>query len=186
MKKAILKAFYLAGVFISVVCVPVGSAGAMVVDQGDGTVLETTRGLAWLQDWGPLAPAQWEQQQAKIADLNASNYLGHNDWYMPSTWDFYALWDGVGASNEGLRAVFSNTPYSFYWTSTEDPNITSNHYAFDVYGGGQTGGYYGYNLSSTVVRNVAVPVPEPQTYALMLVGLAVVGAAARRKASRAQ
>jgi hypothetical protein len=30
------------------------------------------------------------------------------------------------------------------------------------------------------------PVPEPETYALMLAGLAVVGAAAKRKASRAQ
>ena len=39
---------------------------------------------------------------------------------------------------------------------------------------------------SPVPIPIPAPIPEPETYALMLVGLAVVGAAAKRKARRAQ
>jgi hypothetical protein len=191
--KVIWRATLLACIALAGNVLSVSPANAALVGQTDGSVLDTTTGLAWLQDWGPLSTGSWDQQQAKIADLNTSNYLGHNDWYMPSLWDFYALWDGVGASNVGLRSVFSNTPQSYYWTSIEDPNYRANHYAFDVYGGGPSGGFYGYNLGATAVRTIAInstdinPVPIPGSALLMLSGVVALGVGARRrKASRAQ
>lgn len=41
-------------------------------------------------------------------------------------------------------------------------------------------------IDSVSVTAAVAPIPEPETYALMLAGLAVVGAAARRKANRAR
>jgi PEP-CTERM motif len=61
-------------------------------------------------------------------------------------------------------------------------NLGAGTYALNVlgYAGGISGGYYDGQFTATTA-----PVPEPQTYALMLAGLAAVGFAASRRKSKA-
>ena len=54
---------------------------------------------------------------------------------------------------------------------------------FDTLNGYQGGSYQFYELYAWAVRpsDVAAPIPEPETYAMMLAGLALLGVVARRR-----
>jgi hypothetical protein len=79
----------------------------------------------------------------------------------------FEYWSGLESAPYSINAWFFNTRVGYQHNFLEK---TSSLYALAVRPG-----------------DVLVsPVPEPETYALMLAGLAVVGAAAKRKARRAQ
>ena len=71
--------------------------------------------------------------------------------------------------------TFTLQDSSFYLLldGTTDGKAYVNIHTADTYGSGE-------------IRGFLAPIPEPETYALMLAGLAVVGAAAKRKASQAK
>ncbi len=70
--------------------------------------------------------------------------------------------------------------YAFQWDLSGYSNISSFNVTFDVVAHSQT---YAARLtqSDTFNQVVAVPVPEPESYAMILAGLGLVGFAARRR-----
>ena len=83
---------------------------------------------------------------------------------------------------------FQNLQPDGYWFGLEYAPNTSTAWMFSTSYGYHTSYGKGNTRYALAVRSgdVLSPVPEPETYALVLAGLAVVGAAAKRKARRTQ
>ena len=172
---------------ISLVCAfGMSSANAALVDQTDGTVLDTTTGLFWLKDWNVNGQKDWGTQRTWAENLS---FAGSSEWMLPTIDEYTTVMASAGNSYDGLRASFENVIYDSYWSNTAYSGAPST-VAWNFFVGGS--GFAGFGSNTTPFSAVAVratvtaPIPEPETYALMLVGLAVVGAAAKRKARRAQ
>ena len=107
--------------------------------------------------------------------------------------DFYYSCGGSEAigSSLGSGNLAGNDPY-FYQTSLNS-NVFPDDYAKYYFSGGAKNTYLN-GMHSTIsgswelglTYTYTPAVPEPETYALMLLGLALVGAAAKRKSSRVQ
>ena len=170
----------------------VGSAQAGLVDQGNGTVLDTQAGLVWLKDWTVNGWGSWTSQSAWAEGLT---FAGSGEWVLPTLSQYSTIWAAAGGSAEGIAASFTVSPARFdtyygpiYWTSEVVPDgvLTAMTFAMDTgTSGGPSWAYH--QLHATAVREASLEeisaVPEPETYALMLAGLAVVGAAARRRST---
>lgn len=93
-----------------------------------------------------------------------------------------SLFSGVAGDNTADTLVGS---YSFNGTTGETQHafnaLTSGNYFYQVKGDltGALGGNY--LLTSSAVASSPALVPEPETYAMLLAGLGVVGIAARRR-----
>jgi hypothetical protein len=94
---------------------------------------------------------------------------------------------GQAVTNAG---PFSNFQADYYWSATPFAPSMVSGYAFDFsfYHGGQGGynyfGMYGEGIYALAVREgdvAASPIPEPETYALMLTGLGLLGLTVRRR-----
>jgi hypothetical protein len=99
----------------------------------------------------------------------------------------YSLWSagsdglvgGLGSAADSQLSVehlFSGTTGNL----TNSNLLTAGHYYYKVTGDGAglSGGFY--SLTSTLTSTVPA-VPEPETYAMMLAGLAAIGYVARRR-----
>ncbi len=82
------------------------------------------------------------------------------------------LWDGAGATQYA-----TGTP--FLITSTS-PSILAPG-AYDLRVMGTLAGSSGFFNASVNFNSVAAPIPEPETYAMMLAGLGLMGFVARRR-----
>jgi hypothetical protein len=102
-----------------------------------------------------------------------------------------ALWEIVSESPGGANSLSRRSPNrgSFYIKSSSDGGAARNlaNSWLAGLGSGATGGY-----QLTVLHNafkqdqlMAIPVPEPETYATMLAGLGLLGVAVRRRQSNA-
>jgi len=111
---------------------------------------------------------------------------------------FGVLWDAdflsrrdvslssLSLSGGGLSgAVTDTTPYEFTFQ-----NLVAGTYSLVVNGSvsGSSGGFLpsGYGGTLVTLRSVAAPVPEPETIAMMAMGLGVVGFMARRRKQKAK
>ncbi|HEY7497058.1 MAG TPA: PEP-CTERM sorting domain-containing protein [Vicinamibacterales bacterium] len=94
-------------------CVGARPASASLIVVGDGTVLDDTIGMAFLQDMNTAMTTgfdsdgrmSWNDAQRWINHLNAVSYLGHNDWELAS---------GSGPADAPLRTKANYLEHLFY------------------------------------------------------------------------
>jgi len=90
------------------------------LDNADGTVTDHATGLMWSKsDSG--AGMNWQQALAWVQQLNATNYLGHSDWRLPSAKEMQSLVDYSRVP--AIAPVFqisqlSDGDYPFFWSGT--------------------------------------------------------------------
>ena len=164
---------------VAALVVSLGSAQAAVIDRGNGTVYDSTSNLTWLQDWNVNGLQNWQTASAWAEGLT---FAGSSEWVLPSTDAYGSLVAQVG--NLSISSHFTNVQSGgFYWTSkVESPGYP----AAWVY----RADYLTFYLppQSSLYGAVAVhagdvpAVPEPQTYAMLLVGLCALAGVARRQA----
>lgn len=124
-----------------------------------------------------------------IASPNSElGYMFYVNLGNPSAITQTGLYGGCGTSPLCLQNIgpFTNLYPGIYWSGTAKNN---NFYSYQAYGSGFNNGeqypfttaygHYAWAVSSGDV-GVAV-VPEPETYAMLLAGLVLVGAAVRRR-----
>lgn len=187
----------LAGLFLAAGLLATPIAQAALEDLGNGIIKDTDLNIVWLADannsqtsgYNTDGLMSWTAANNWVNQLNAG---GHNDWHLPTTSElshlFSAELDGISGGdiyathNNANFALFSNiqsrnfSNYALYWTSTPTGDVDT-HSLFGFYGGHDfTGnkdtGHYAIAVSS---------VPEPETYAMLLAGLGLVGFIARRR-----
>jgi hypothetical protein len=93
---------------------------------------------------------------------------------------FYSKPGGCGPCGTEPRGVYYNWTVDDGYLSDYQPGYLKQQGNFNPFIGYQSGG----NLTNVSASFQAAPIPEPETYALMLAGLALVGAAARRRRVR--
>ena len=178
-----------------------GAASATCTATGAGKCTyfyDTTLDITILNNWN-LGTGTWSaaaapgsaQALAASAGLAASGLTG---WVLP-TGDggaaagalnqYKSIWNSVGSSFAGLSGQFDGVQTGFYWSGTVFAPDPSGAWAFNAVNGLQLGGPQGLPLFSVAVLpgDVAAAIPEPQTYALMLMGVGAV-LLARRKRTR--
>ncbi|MDC8771788.1 PEP-CTERM sorting domain-containing protein [Roseateles albus] len=126
------------------------------------------------------APTQYESGQTVYSEMAHLFYvtLGNKGYRAPGTG--YAQ-DGWGLTNTGN---FQNLKASHYWSGTGYAPYQNSAWRFNTHYGNQDFDVYFMSAYALAVRpgDVAATVPEPETYALMLLGLGAVLVARRRRA----
>jgi hypothetical protein len=179
-----------------------GSAQAALQDRdldGDTVVdayYDTDLDITWLRD--TVGYLTWSDA---LAWADALNFGGHTDWRLPvgdtcSGFDctgsemghlFYVeLGNSAGAMTNpgGFNWTFYTADFTVYWTSTLGP--TPGHATtFLIPSGFQAQRVmFSIDMAMAVHDGDLAPVPEPETYALMLAGLAGLALATRRQRGR--
>lgn len=166
----------------------------IIADWGSSTTFGSYTHTLAASDFTASGAMTWFGALAWVNYLNKPSYEGYSDWRLPTGGELSYLFvtdlgnkanqsvlNTVGDTAEQMAnlALFSNVKGTAYWSGTDGGSNT----AFYFYGGSL--GNYGVNnkFYAVAVRDVS-PIPEPETYALMLAGLALVGAAARRRKAK--
>nr|MEE4269571.1 DUF1566 domain-containing protein [Candidatus Krumholzibacteria bacterium] len=105
-----------------------------LVDNGDLTITDQATGLMWSrQDSGVTDPAglNWEEALAWVQARNEEQYLGHDDWRLPSVKELQSIVDYTRSpdtsGSAAIASVFQSTAitneagqedYAFYWSGT--------------------------------------------------------------------
>ena len=159
-----------------------GSASATFISLGNGTIRDTTTNLVWEQN-ANHGPFNW----AGAASYANTLALAGGGWHLALIGELQGLYNDlnaagvcVGGNCTGNIAGFTGIQLD-YWSSTEViPGNVARRIFFD--GGFQFSGLENSQVSAWAVRsgNVAA-VPEPQTVALLLAGLALLGWRTKRR-----
>lgn len=92
---------------------------------------------------------------------------------------------GAGASGTGSQNAYDNTSSSVYGYWNYGPASASDSrlmaVSFSNVSGADLGGTFSLNAGVSGFSQSAVPVPEPETYAMMLAGLGALGFISRRR-----
>lgn len=161
--------------------------GDSVVDAFYDTDLDIT----WLRNANLNGPMQWEQAMAWV---DGFSFAGYSDWRLPTS-DGCSGFECIGSemghlwyidlgnaapgpmTNTGGFQNFQAWPH-FSGTELDADSVD----IFDTANGFQTGGGKGQFYFALAVRDGDVPVvPEPQTYALLLLGLTTFAVATRHR-----
>ncbi len=128
----------------------------------------------------------WSESADFVANFNASTNLtslnneGLHTWHIPSRAEFEALVATQGMDRTTMTRLPFSLPLGCAWTSDRPINSQTTHFCF----AGTAGSFI--KLTDTVKTDVwlVTSVPEPETYAMLLAGLGVMGAVARRRQSK--
>lgn len=141
-----------------------GITGNYALNDADGLAGSSS---AWTQN-----TFGWITNDPSDSDFINLNYLYCDG--CTSTPDFKNVWGTAGSFDVSLKRVFAaNTSIATF----------SNVMSGGVYAFG-TGSSARLAQTSTYFDVVMVPVPEPETYAMLLAGLGLMGAIARRRKSK--
>jgi len=132
---------------INVRAVRGGQTQSAYVDNGNGTVTDTSTGLMWQQAYSP-GTGTWEQALAYCEGLNLG---GYTDWRLPTVNELRSLLDYSRYESMINATYFPGTVSSFYWSSTTDAEFTDRACGVGFYDGYDSG-HNKYN--STYVRAV--------------------------------
>jgi Protein of unknown function (DUF1566)/PEP-CTERM motif len=101
---------------------------------------------------------------------------------------FYNELGGVAGSSiltthNADLALFNNVQSNYYWSGTDYAPNPGAAWEFGMSIGDQEASYKGYDMFAWAVRSgqVVSAVPEPETYAMLLAGLGLIGFTARRR-----
>ena len=155
---------------------------------------DTDLGITWLRDANAIGLKPWN-----VAAAWADNFSlgGYDDWRLPTSdtcrgsncsgSEMGHLWItelGNSAANPRNTGNFQNLEENFYWSGTDFAQDPSAAWYFLMSGAGYQYAFYkeqGSTLYAMAVHPGDVgAVPEPETYALMLAGLAALAVAPRR------
>jgi len=153
-----------------------GTAQAALVLQSNGLeVLDTRTNLIWLQNWNVNGLGNWGAQNTWAQTLS---FAGSNDWRLPEISEYSAILNAYGNLTQVTQ--FTNVQFATYWSGTQStPGIVA--WTFGPNDGGPGSAGQVNQFFAVAVR----PIPEPQTYAMLLAGLgAVLVAVRRRRATR--
>lgn len=123
-------------------------------------------------------------EKAKITVTYANNSVA--DFYLTAVGRKKATWSGIGGSVANLSPAKSDAGGA--WSVDANPfgNALVKSISFGATNGvcGKAGGACN-NQSDYTFYSVTAAIPEPETYAMLLAGLAAVGALVRRKKQQA-
>jgi hypothetical protein len=176
-----------------------GANAALQSQLGGQTLYDTDLNIVWLADANYAKTSRydadglmtWAQAKNWIAALNAEEGVGHlgfNDWRLPTSdascpstscpgsemWHLFNQELG-GVAHNANYALFQNIKPWYYWSGTADGS--ANVWSLDFTNGKQVS----YGINGLVYAMAVRPVPEPENFVLMLAGLGVIGAVARRR-----
>ncbi len=100
------------------------AATGRFIDNGDGTITDTTTALMWLQDASCLGTADWQAGFTKLKSYNSNQAAykcganSYTDWHVPNRHELRSLID----HNTDLPALPASHPFTNvqpdYWTAT--------------------------------------------------------------------
>jgi hypothetical protein len=184
------KLFASAMLATGIVCV--STAQASLTASADGTMIhDSNLNITWLADtnyaftsrYHSSGNMSWDDANTWVANLNLG---GNSNWRLPTLAEMEELRHELGGTATGRLSenhnlnytLFSNfNPYGAYWTDTIDPTDATKSaiYSLELMGSS-------FSSHDNGFRAMAVsPVPEPETYAMLLAGLSLVGFIARRR-----
>ena len=115
-------------------------AQADLIDNGDGTITDTSTTLMWVQNADLIAPAQWMNYQSTTNPQERAEALvhaGHDDWRLPTIEELENLYATLTASGSYNPLPFVNLEVDSYsdwfWSGTPKPDGVGNndHWYFD-------------------------------------------------------
>ena len=164
-------------------------------------IYNSTLNITILNDWnigrgvwdGSATPSATSAQGlAKAQGEAQTDFTG---WRLPtgdgaqpagSLNEYLSIWNDVGGSLAGLQSEFDGVQadvYDVYWSGSEYATNTDFTWIFYALSGFQFTGEKANQLFAVAVRSgdVVAAVPEPESLALVLVGLAAAGVMRRRR-----
>lgn len=90
------------------------------IDNGDGTVTDTTANLMWQQDTAP-STFTWQQALSYCENLTLA---GYDDWRLPNRNELHSIVD-YNRGHPSIDPIFSNAVSFPYWSSTTPANRPS-------------------------------------------------------------
>lgn len=182
-----------------------GSAQAALFDRGNGLVFDDDLDMTWSNTFG--GAMSWSAAQEWIVALNTSNagtgYLGYKDWRLPTSDTClgqsctgsemgHLFFSELGGAPNTAISQHHNANYTLfpslldqqYWSGTAYAPDSNQAYIF----------YFNNSLTNSLPKSslgvhawavrdgdVAAPIPEPETYAMILAGLGLLGFITRRR-----
>lgn len=130
------------------------TASDTYIDNGDGTITDTSTGLMWMEKDAGSAMT-WEEALSYCED---STYAGYTDWHLPDVKELQSIVDYTGVypainSTYFDLSTYAENPDNYFWTSTSaymNPRDPVYAYAWYVAFGYSVGGEGGDNTTNSV------------------------------------